>query len=182
MERLRELDPIVVRRTIAVLIAAAVLIVLAIVIFGGGDSSESSAGEPVALSEPELLDEAGNLGHTTYWVGPKPGTTSYELTATPDGRNYIRYLTGGAEAGNPLPNYLTVGTYSVPDAPAALRKATGGDSSKLTKHNGYELLKGSSTDVYVVFKDQPNLQIEIFDPTPGEAAKLAKSGALVPLR
>jgi hypothetical protein len=170
-----------VRRVIAVLVAVAVLVVLAIVIFGGDDSSESSAGEPVALSESELREESGNLGHVTYWLGPKPGTTSYELTATPDGRNYIRYLTGGAEAGNPLPNYLTVGTYSLPNARQALRKATNGDSSKLTKHNGYELLKGSSTDVYVVFKDQPDLQIEIFDPTPGEAAKLAKSGALVPL-
>lgn len=184
MDRLRELDPITVRRAIAGLIVAIILVSLGIVIFGGDDSDESSAGEAVALSESELLEKSSTLGHPTYWVGPRPGTTSYELTTTPDGRNYIRYLTGEAEAGDPLPSFLTVGTYSVPNAKQALQKAikSGEGDEKVSHHDGYEVLAGGSgANAYVVFDDQPDLQIEVFSPTPGEAAELANSGALTPL-
>jgi hypothetical protein len=185
VDRLRELDPVTVRRAIAGLIAATVLVVLAIVIFGGDDDSGGgSSGEAVALSESELLEKSGTLGHPTYWVGPRPGTTSYELTTTPDGRNYIRYLTGDAEAGDPLPSFLTVGTYSVPNAKQALQKAIEGGEGKVkvSHHDGYEVLAGGSgANAYVVFDDQPDLQIEVFSPRPGEALKLANSGALIPL-
>jgi hypothetical protein len=185
VDRLRELDPITVRRAIAGLIVAIVLVVLAIVIFGGDDDSgEGSSGEAVALSESELREESGTLGHPTYWVGPRPGTTSYELTTTPDGRNYVRYLTGDAEAGDPLPSFLTVGTYSVPNAKQALQKAiqSGEGSEKVSHHNGYEVLAGGSgSNAYVVFDNQPDLQIEIFSPKQGEAAALANSGSLTPL-
>jgi hypothetical protein len=182
VDRLRELDPITVRRAIAGVIVVAILVVLGIVLFGGDDSDESSAGEAVALSESELLERSDSLGHVTYWVGPRPGTTSYELTATPDGRNYIRYLTGDAEAGDPLPNFLTVGTYSVPNAKQALQKVTKSGEETVTHHDGYEVLAGGSgSNAYVVFDNQPDLQIEIFSPKPGEAVKLANSGALRPL-
>ena len=184
MDRLRELDPITVRRAVAGLIVVAVLVILGVVLLGGDDSDESSAGEPVALSESELLEESGTLGQPIYWVGPRPGTTSYELTTTPDGRIYVRYLTGEAEAGDPLPSFLTVGTYSVPNAKQALQKAikSGEGSEKVSHHDGYEVLAGGSgANAYVVFDDQPDLQIEVFSPKPGEAAELANSGALVPL-
>lgn len=187
MERLRELDPITVRRAIAGLIAVGVLVVLGIVVFGGssgsqGGSNAGSSGEPVALSESELREEANNLGQPIYWVGPRPRTTSYEFTATPDGRYYIRYLTGGAEAGDPLPKFLTVGTYDVPDAHRALKKATATDGGKLSQHRGYMVLSHQGgTDAYVVFDDQPDLQIEVFSPVPGVATALANSGALTPL-
>jgi len=184
VDRLRELDPITVRRGVTGLIVVGVLVVLGVILFGGGDSDESSPGEAVALSESELLERSGTLGHPTYWVGRRPGTTSYELTATPDGRNYIRYLTGDAEAGDPLPSFLTVGTYSVPNAKQALQKAikSGEGSEKVSHHDGYEVLAGGSgANAYVVFDDRPDLQIEIFSPKPGKAAELADSGALIPL-
>jgi hypothetical protein len=185
VKKLEKLDAKTVRIGIAGLIALVVVVVVAVNLLGGDDnssSSESSTGK-VALSESELVARAGSLEHTAYWVGTQSGTESYELTTTTDGRIYIRYLTGGAKAGDPRPNFLTVGTYSVPDAKEALHNAeTSNAGMTLTAHEGYEVLEGESgTDAYVIFDNQPELQIEIFSPNPGEANELASSGALKPL-
>jgi hypothetical protein len=179
VNRLRELD---VRIWIAGLIVVVIVAAGAIALLDGGDSDESSPGEAVALSESELRTEAGSLSHPAFWVGPRPGTTSYELTSTPDGRIYIRYLTGEAQAGAPQPDYLTIGTYSVPGARQALHKASREGSEKVSQYKGYEVLNGGgASNAYVVFDSQPDLQIEVFSPEPGEAAELAASGSLKPL-
>ncbi len=167
-----------------------VVVVIVVNLAGGSDSSSSSSssgGESStkeALSESELISRAGSLEHTAYWVGSRPGTESYELNIPTGTQNiYIRYLTEGAEAGDPQPNFLTVGTYVVADAKQALHKAeTTHTGSNLTSYDGYEVLEGKSgTDAYVVFDDEPELQIEVFSPNPGEATELAASGALTPL-
>jgi hypothetical protein len=187
VNKLEKLDAKTIRIGIAGLIALVVVVVIAINVFGGSDSSSSPNGGESStretLSESELISKAGELEHTVYWVGSRPGTENYELTTASGGSIYIRYLTGGAKAGDPRPDFLTVGTYSVPDAKAALHKAeTTHTGSNLTNHEGYDVLEGKSgTDAYVVFDDQPELQIEIFSPNPGEAVDLATSGALTPL-
>jgi hypothetical protein len=172
-----------------------VLLVALIVLFGGiallsggsgGGSSEGteSEGEAVALSASELVAQTKSLGHPVYWIGPRSGTTSYELTTSPEGSVYIRYLTGDAEAGDSRSNYLTVGTYPVPEAAQALQDATTGaeETEELTQHEGYEVLgSAETTNAYVVFDDQPDLQIEVFSPQAGEAVKLASSGFLKPV-
>jgi hypothetical protein len=178
VKRLRELD---VRIWIAGLIVVIIVAAGAIALLDGGDSDEGSPGEAVALSESELRTEAGSLSHPAFWVGPRPGTTSYELTSTPDGRIYIRYLTGEAEAGAPQPDYLTIGTYSIPGARQALHKAGREGSEKVSQYKGYEVLNGGGSNAYVVFDSQPDLQVEVFSPEPGEAAELAASGSLKPL-
>jgi hypothetical protein len=179
VDRPRELD---VRIWIAGLIVVLVVAAGAIALSDGGDSDVGSPGEAVALSESELLAEEGALSHPAYWVGPRSGTTSYELTSTPDGRIYIRYLTGDAQAGDPQPDFLTIGTYSVPNARQALHKASRGGSEKVSQYKGYEVLRGSgASNAYVVFDDEPDLQVEVFSPEPGEAAELAASGSLKPL-
>ena len=151
----------------------------------GGGSSEGSEteSETVALSESELLAKASDFSHPLYWVGPRPGTESYELHSTSDGQVYIRYLTDGAEAGDPHSDLLAIGTYPVADAKQALQKAQKESAGQeLTRHEGYEALSDSGEDnAYVVFDDQPELQIEIYSPHPGEAAELATSGSLKPL-
>jgi hypothetical protein len=184
VKKLSELDAKTVRLGVAGLIAVVVVVVLAVGFFGGDESSDKeSSGNAVSLSESELQAEASNLGHAVYWVGARPDTESYELTSTPDGRVYIRYLTGGAKAGDPHPNFLTVGTYRVPEADQALRTAKeAGQGTTLSKHEGYEVLGSESgSSAYVVFEAEPELQIEIFSPNPGEATELANSGALAPL-
>ncbi len=160
------------------------LVVIAVVIFGlvkllGDDDSNGDDG-PVGLSESELLEKAGSFPTPAYWVGPQPGTDQYELTQTDDGRIYVRYLTGSGEVGAQTPDYLTVGTYPVAGAKEALRrsKAEGGTGALLELPGRDVLEGGSGQNVYVVFNDQPDLQIEVFDPTPGRAIQLATKGEL----
>jgi hypothetical protein len=188
----RKLDVKRVRIGLAGLLVVAAVVIGAIAIFSGGSgggssSSASSPGTPTnakALSVSGLLAEAGRLGGPAYWVGPRAGTDSYELSSLPDGRVYIRYLTGGAKAGDPRPDFLTVGTYPVPEAKQALEGAAkqAGAGQTLSQHEGYEALSSSeATNAYVVFDDQPEVQIEIFSPQTGEAAALATSGELKPV-
>ena len=73
---------------------------------------------------------------------------------------------------------MTVGTYPVPDAKGALKRSkAGGGTGALLHLAGRDVLEGGSgMNVYVVFENQPDLQVEIFDPTPGNALKFATSG------
>lgn len=170
---------------LAGLIAAGV-VVLAIVIFGGdsGDDS-SSAGEAeseaVALSEAELLAQASGLGGPAWWVGPREDTESYELTTTEDGRIYIRYLTGDAEAGDESAEFVSVGTYPLADAKAALQRSATESGGTVEREQGFDLLVGENDNAYVVFDDEPGVQVEIYSPEPGEAEQLARDGELQPL-
>jgi hypothetical protein len=168
---------------LALLVVAAVAFLLIKVIGGDDDSSSSDEGAPVGLSESELVDKAGSFSHVAYWVGPQQGTDEYELTETPDGRIYVRYLTGGAGVGDDSPNFLTVGTYAFPDAKKGLRTAESANQLKSVDSGPrYSVADGlSGNNVYVVFDDQPDLQVEVFSPQPGEARDLVDSGALKPI-
>ncbi len=154
--------------------AIAVLVFVLVSLLGCGEDGEgdtlSDAGEIVFNSAP----------HVAYWVGPQPGTTGYEIDTAQD-RVFVRYLTDDAEPGDTQPNYLTVGSYSVPGAAARLQEdqAAGGE---LEEADGYVLFEEADGQrAYVVFDDEPDIQIEIFDPDAGRAAELARSGDLRPL-
>jgi len=167
------------RWALAALIAAGI-VVLAIVLFGGdsGDDSATPAegeSQAVALSEAELLAEASGLGSPIYWVGPREGTESYELTSTEGGRTYVRYLTGDAEVGDERADFVSVGTYPVPNAEAALRQSSKESGGAVEGGQGYDLLAGTNDNVYVVFDDQPDLQVEVFSPQPGEAEQIGRA-------
>jgi hypothetical protein len=174
---------------VGILVVVGVIIGAIALLSGGSDdgspaSAETAETNAVALSESELLAEASRLEEPVFWIGPRAGTDSYELSTTLDGRVYVRYLTGGAEAGDPRAEFLTVGSYPVADARQALKEGTETveDGQKLSEHDGYAVLSSpQATNAYVVFDDQPEVQVEIFSPQPGEAAQLATSGALKPL-
>ena len=167
------------------------LVILAAIGFGlfallGDDDDDAAATSdaPVALSESELVAAAATFSHPAYWIGPIPETTdAYELTDLADGRIYIRYLTDGAEAGDTRADFLTVGTYSKPDAAAALEATEeAGGTKGLSEGDGYVMLEGGSgLNAYVVFDDQPDLQVEVYGPGPGDAVELIEAGALKPV-
>jgi hypothetical protein len=161
-----------------VVFGAAVFAVAALLSGGGGGGTDAIA--PVSLSRSELESRSGDLAHTAYWAGPRPHT-AYELTQTEDARIYVRYLTRGAPAGSPNPAYLTVGTYPVSNAAGILaaNAATGGGG--LAHPDSRTVVPGQRNNAYVVFDSDPNLQIEIYSPKPGEALRLARSPALRPL-
>ncbi|HEY5815926.1 MAG TPA: hypothetical protein VIS95_06240 [Solirubrobacterales bacterium] len=175
-----------VRRWVLAGLIAAGVVVLAIVLFGGDSGDDSSTtgeaeAEAVALSEAELLAEASGLGGTAYWVGPREDTESYELTTTEDGRIYIRYLTGDAEAGDESAEFVSVGTYPLADAKAALQRSAVENGGTVENEQGFDLLLGTNNNAYVVFDDEPGVQVEIYSPEPGEAEQLARDGSLTPL-
>jgi len=170
---------------LAIGLLALVLIGAALIDANSNPSAPDESQVPsnaVAVSLPELLVRASELGRPVFWVGQRQGTSSYELSSSSE-RVYVRYLTGDAKAGDQRADFLTVGTYEVPEASVALKEAAKtGPGQTLSRHQGYEALTSSTaTNAYIVFDDQPDLQVEIFSPRRGEAAELAISGELKPL-
>ena len=166
------------KRTLFLAVTAVVVVVTVILVAGGGDD-DSSSQSPQVLSEAELIEQVDDLGQTVYWVGPQPDSEGYELTTTEDGSVFLRYILNGASGEDPQTEYLTVGTYPVPDAAGALLNAKeSSPGAKLTEHNGYQVLEGGPKNVYVVFSAQPELQIELYSPDPAEADRLANAGLL----
>ena len=74
---------------------------------------------PSEVSPKSLARVAANAQKPIYWAGPLPDRT-YELTKTDQGFP-VRYLPLGTPIGAPTP-YLTVGTYAVKNAIAAVRR------------------------------------------------------------
>ena len=116
-----------------------------------------------------------------YWAGPKAGAT-YELTRSPDGRVYIRYLTGGAKVGSPLPDFLTIGTYVVPNAAAAVRAAARQPGAvPVPVQGGFGFYNSARpTSVYFAIVGS-NLQVETYDPSAAVARTLVETGAIRPV-
>jgi hypothetical protein len=166
--------------------AAAVLVIAAIVLAfvgGGGDGGAESLESPPHFADvSELAELEASSGHPIYWAGRRPGT-EVELTAEPAGDVYIRYLPAGIEAGDPDPRFLTVGTYPVTDAVAALRRtaAKAGSALERASDGGVVLVNPSSPgSVYLAYPGT-DIQIEVYDPEPGKALELIGSGALRPV-
>lgn len=143
----------------------------------GNSSSPRSTG--ITVSREGLEKFAASLDHAVYWAGPSSDVT-YELTQSPDGRIYVRYLPKGVAVGAEKP-YLTIGTYLHANAFAATqavaRKATrvrvgGGGVAFYTR--------GHPDNVYLAYPGS-HYQIEVFDPSPGRAQHLVAAGLIRPI-
>ena len=73
------------------------------------------------VSADELREKATEQEGPIYWAGEQEGT-EIEFSQPQAGRTYVRYLTGGAEAGDPNAEFLTIGTYEFKDAAQALKE------------------------------------------------------------
>ncbi len=131
----------------------------------------------------ELRTFAAGLDQPLYWAGERSGTT-LELSDSGDGKIYIRYLPSGVAAGDPSAQ-PTVATYALDDAfnqTKAIADQPGVDLIELSGGGVGAFESGDDvTNGYVAFPGS-NYQIEVFDPTPGAARKLAASGKIVPVR
>jgi hypothetical protein len=169
--------------TILLLVLSAALIAVVVVWLVHDDSSSPKAGEPEAADASELSEfAAGHVG-PIYWLGPRRNA-SYELTNTRSGRVYVRYLTGGAEAGDERADFITVATYPGQDGIAMLRKAASeqkGAKLAKTDDGAVLLIDPTSPDNAHVAYPGPDLQVEIYSPVPGEALRLAARGDLEPV-
>jgi hypothetical protein len=174
----------------AVALVGAAIVAGIILLATSGSSSPTSAASTPAATSPTTVEAASlatlralpaSLGHSVDWDGPQAGVT-YELTRDSDGRVYIRYLTGGAKVGSPLPDFLTIGTYVVPNAEAAVAAAAAQPGAvKLPLKGGVAFYnKARPTSVYFAYSGS-DVQVETYDPSASLARQLVEKGAIKPV-
>src|SRR5690349_7005265 len=101
-----------------------VLVVVAVLLAGegGGGPEAAPGGGPRAVSAGDLRSLERELGHAVYWAGERP---PQRLGLTRRGGDvYVAYLPPGTAAARS--ELLTVGTYPVAAAVAALRRSAAG--------------------------------------------------------
>ena len=181
-------------------VGIAVIVVAILLISSGGDDNKgdsstaassttttSSGGssqptKPIEATVDRLLELSSVVGHPVYWAGARPGK-KYELTIDNDQNIYIRYLDPGVPIGSKDVSSLTVGTYPVQDAVAALQHEADkpGARTASAPGGGFVLTSADAPQsVYLAYPDS-NYQIEVYDPDPQRALSLATSGAIVPI-
>jgi hypothetical protein len=162
----------------------AVAVLLAFVGSGGEDEDSALPSAPHLVDAAELAEAESELGHPVYWAGPLPDRR-LELDVEPDGSVYLRYLPPGAAVGSNSGAYLTVGTYPLADAQAAIRrtaKAAGVSTGVGRVADGGIVLENpeSKGSVYLAYPGS-DLQIEVYDPAPGRAMELIEAGEIRPV-
>jgi hypothetical protein len=149
---------------------------------GCGSSDDGvtlTAGEPKVVSASQLSDFAGAADAPVYWLGERVGSR-YELTETDSGRIYVRYLHGDAKVGDPRSSFDTVATYPVEDGVAKLRHAArtqGGAELGRAADGAVLLADPAATSAYRAYPDG-EVQVELYNPEPGQAKRLAVAGAV----
>jgi hypothetical protein len=169
----------------ALLLVLSVALIAVVVVWALDDDDDSSSGATGSgtVTAAELADFAARKGTPVYWLGERDGET-YELTESPSGRVYIRYLPAGTAAGDARPDFVTVATYPARSGVGALRKAARVEpGAKLGKtDDGAVLLIDPALpkNAHLVYPGA-NLQIEVYSPVSGEALRLAARGAVQPV-
>jgi hypothetical protein len=149
---------------------------LAISPHGGGMPKPAKV--VTAVSEQGLRTIAGTLGQPIYWAGSKSGMT-YELTRTPDGRSFVRYLPKGVAVGAPA-SYLTIATYPIANAFTVTSGAASRSASvRVAVGHGAVAFynKARPTNVYEAFP-RTNYQVEVYSPSPTGARQLVSHGLI----
>jgi hypothetical protein len=167
----------------ALLVVLSLALIALVVVWLVRDDDSSSEAEPEIVSATQFTEVTAEEGKPIYWLGERPGAR-YELTESPSGRVFIRYLTGGAEAGDERADFLTVATYPGDSGIAELRRAAReGKGAELGKTDDGAVLLIDPTapnNAHLAYPG-PNLQIEVYSPVPGQALRLASRGAVQPV-
>jgi hypothetical protein len=132
---------------------------------------------PVVVSAKSLARVATTAQRPIYWAGALPKQT-YELTHR-QGSFLLRYLPPGLALGVPTPQ-LTVGTYPVANALAAVKRLTtakGASMIKLTGGGIAAINPRFPKSIYIAYPGS-NYEIEVFDPSPTHARQLVTSGRI----
>jgi hypothetical protein len=95
----------------------------------------------------------------------------------------VRYLTGGAKAGDPRPTFLTVGTYDRPHPVQELRRQGKQPGAVLGEAPGGAVVYYDRSRPQSVYLAYPGVeaQIEVYDPGVKRAPELVNSGQIVPV-
>lgn len=168
--------------------AAGVTTVLAVALLAGcggsgsgkGPTQSTSPGAARIVSTGSLRETASEAATPIYWAGEQ-AETELELSRPDKDRTYVRYLTGGAEAGDKKADFLTVGTYAQPNAAASLRrqaKRAGGTISQAPGDATVYFDRAGSQSVYLAYPGT-QVEVEVFDPSFKRALQLVESGQIV---
>jgi hypothetical protein len=166
-------------------IGAVVGAALALALLAGCGGSDSDSSQPASSGAAEVvsadsLREAASEATPIYWAGEQEGT-KLELSRPDKDRTYVRYLTGGAEAGDKRADFLTIGTYAQPNAVASLRrqgKRSGGTIARAPGNATVYYDRGNPQSVYLAYPGA-SVEIEVFDPSFKRALQLVNSGQIV---
>ena len=177
------------RTPVIVAIAVAVVAVVAIVSFKLSGSSKHSSSPAVVtpakdstqvnLSADSLKTAVKALGKQVFWAGDEAGDT-YVLQTFANGQATVRYVPKGSDPVAPGAVYRLMGSYPIKGAFDVTKSAANGaDTVLVTNADGAIVLynKNKMKNAYIAFPNV-DVQIEIFDPTPGKALELATSGAI----
>lgn len=165
---------------LVVMVALAVAIVSLLRSRDGGKKFELKPGVPTEASAKELREFASSH-RPVYWAGPA-SSGRLELTTTAKAV-YVRYLPKGVRTGDQAPNYLTIATYSVPNANASLRRSAkvAGAAHAGAPRGGIAVWRISRpTSVYLAYPGVRYL-IEVYDPHARLARSLALGGRVKPV-
>jgi hypothetical protein len=137
---------------------------------------------PALASGDDVKEVAARVGHPIYTAG-RNEDGELELTLTADGRTFVRYLTGGAAAGDETAEFLTVGTYRLENADEALASVAerGGRESFDVPGGGIAVSDAADPQRVYFTPAGSDLQIEVFDPEAGRARDLVASGEVQPV-
>lgn len=141
----------------------------------------TSNGGPEIVSVEALRDIAASSATPIYWVGP-PAGSRLELSRPSEERTFVRYLTGDAVVDDSRP-FLTVGSYRVANATAALRregKQADGVLAKAPEGGVVYFSRNRPESVYLAYPDE-DVEIEVFAPDFQQALQLVTAGRIVPV-
>lgn len=143
----------------------------------------TQAAQAKATTQDGLAELSATLKHPVYWAGPRPGDT-LELTRTPDGSVYVRYLDPGVALGDRRPSFVTVGTYPQAGAYKAVTQAarrSGAQVLELPKDGRAVASRSRPKSWYLAYPDRGQL-VEVYSPRPGDAEALVRRGRVVPVK
>jgi len=173
------------RVALLVLIALLAVAVAWALIDGGDDEDGGAEGDPAPariVSAAELEEIAAESAAPIYWAGERPGT-ELEYDEGAGERDYVRYLSGDAEAGDPRPAFLTIATYPLSDPAGALRANARRTNTKVQRARGGALVWVNPDRPQSVYLAEPGAehQVEVYDPDPARALAVALSGEVGPV-
>jgi hypothetical protein len=141
-----------------------------------------ASGDSRIVGEGDLGGLAAEVGHVVFWAGPI-SDTQVEFSADENGNVHLRYLTDGAEAGDPTQSFLNIGSYPFAGAYEATRKlAERPGLVKVTEHGGVGFYDPANPySVIIAWREYPDLQVEVYDPEKNRALEVVRSGDIVPV-
>lgn len=134
---------------------------------------------PIGMSASGLRKLAGTVKQPIYWAGPKAAL--YELTRTTKGKVFVRYLPPNATVGTKKATFLIVASYPFPNALQALRNVKSGRKVVIPGGGIAVVNEAYPQSVHLAYPGA-NVQVEVFDPSPARALRIAQSGTVQPVK